>query len=183
MAWDARASNLRDLTTYSPVRMLFSGLYRTIFGVIWALPAYFFIAAGPVQSEPRAPGDMPQWWMFLLGFGFAVLTVWLVGGGIGRIVAAFRSDCYLRAGADGIAVRMPRQRWFGWFRIVEYALEWSEIKQIVHWTYRVNFIPLTTELHIYLNDGSKIEIARKYFSKSPKRLQEELLAIRTGVVR
>jgi hypothetical protein len=121
--------------------------------------------------------------MYLVGLvlcfvGFAIAT-----GGLGRVVSAFAKDCYFRAGADGLAIRLPVQGWFGRFRMTEYNFQWGEIKQLVHFTHSLNFIPISRELRVELEDGKTVVIKRHYFSASVKSLQQELLTIRASVGR
>jgi hypothetical protein len=115
----------------------------------------------------------------VLGFtGFVITT-----GGLGRLVSAFAPDCYFRAGADGLAIRLPVQGWFGRFRMTEYNFQWGEIKQLVHFTQRLNLIPISRELRIELEDGKTVVIKRHYFSASVKSIQQKLMTIRASVGR
>ena len=108
----------------------------------------------------------------------AVTALGFVTGGVGRIICAFFRDCYFRAGPGGIAIRIPKQGWFGRFRLIEHRYRWEEIEQLVHFTRSLNLIPVARELHIYLHGGKKVIIERFYFSASIKRLQGELQKMR-----
>jgi hypothetical protein len=177
---DARTSNLRDLARYAPVRVALTGLWRIVFGALLAIPAGALIYIGP-GGEPgatRAPGDMPVWWMFVVGLGFGVVALAFFTGGVGRIVSALMRDCYFRAGAEGLAVRMPLQGLFGRFRMVEYHYRWEEIEELKHFTRTLNVIPVARELHIRLYGGREVTIERFYFSATVKSLLEELIWIR-----
>jgi hypothetical protein len=156
-----------------------------IFGLIVAVPAGLLIWIGPngEAGATRAPGDMPAWWMFLIGLVLAFVAFCIVTGGVGRMVSAFAEDCYFRAGPDGLAIRLPVQGWFGRFKMTEYSFRWNEIKQLVHFTHRINFIPVSRELRIELLDGKTITIKRHYFSASVKNLQQQLLTIQASVGR
>jgi hypothetical protein len=182
--FDARQSNMQEVTTYAPVRIALLGILRAIFGLLVALMGVLAVwATASGDSAPRQPGDMPWWWMYLVGLvlcfvGFAIAT-----GGLGRVVSAFAKDCYFRAGADGLAIRLPVQGWFGRFRMTEYNFQWGEIKQLVHFTHSLNFIPISRELRVELEDGKTVVIKRHYFSASVKSLQQELLTIRASVGR
>jgi hypothetical protein len=170
---------MRDLTPYAPVRVALTGIWRIVFGLLLGVPAGAFIWIGP-NGEPgavRAPGDMPAWWMFLVGLALAVTALSFVTGGVGRVVSAFSRKCYLRAGPEGMEFRIPTPGWFGRFRLTERRFAWSEIKQLVHFTHEVNGIPVSTELRIHLQDGNMIQIERCYFSANTKTLQERLSAL------
>jgi hypothetical protein len=120
---------------------------------------------------------MPVWWMFVVGLGFGVIALAFMTGGVGRILSAFGHGCYFRAGAEGMAVRVPKQGLFGRFRIMEYHYKWDEIEQLTYFTRSLNLIPVARELHIRLYGGKEVVIERFYFAKSVKRIREELLAI------
>jgi hypothetical protein len=180
--FDARQSNMQDVTTYAPVRIALLGILRAIFGLLVALMGVVAVwATASGDSAPRQPGDMPSWWMFFIGLmlGFAAFCIF--SGGVGRVLSAFAKDCYFRAGPDGLAIRLPVQGWFGRFRLTEYNFQWGEIKQLVHFTHSVNLIPVSRELRIELVEGKTVTIQRHYFSASVKTLQQQLLTIRASV--
>ena len=181
--FDARQSSMQDLTTYSPIRVALTGIWRVIFGALLAVPAGLLIWIGPngEAGAPRAAGDMPAWWLFVVGLVMAVAAFCFVTGGVGRIISAFAEDCYFRAGPEGIAFRLPRQGWFGRFRLTEYAFRWNEIKQLLHFTHSVNLIPVSRELQVHLYEGKLIIVQRFYFKASAKRLQEQILTIAASV--
>ena len=183
--FDARQSNMQDVTTYAPVRIALVGILRVIFGLILAVPAWLLIWIGPngEAGAPRNPGDMPPWWLFVVGLVLGFVAFSIASGGVGRVVSAFARDCYFRAGPDGLAIRLPVQGWFGRFRLTEYNFQWSEIKQLVHFTHSINLIPVSRELRIELVEGKTVVIQRHYFSASVKNLQQQLLTIRASVGR
>ena len=182
--FDARQSNMQDVTTYAPVRIALLGILRAIFGLLVALMGVVAVwATASGDSAPRQPGDMPSWWLSLVGLVLGFVGLAIASGGLGRLVSAFAKDCYFRAGADGLAIRLPVQGWFGRFRLTEYNFQWGEIKQLVHFTQSLNFIPISRELRIELENGKRVVIQRHYFSASVKNLQEQLLTIRASVGR
>ncbi len=177
------ARGFRELTAYAPARVFLTGLWRIIFGLLLSVPGVLLVYIGPA-GEPGAPhkaGDMPPWWLFLVGWVLVFVACGLVAGGVGRIISAFSSKCYFRAGPDGIAIRIPKRGWFGRYRLTEYEFKWGEIKQLVHFTHRLNLIPVSTELRIQLQNGKTIAIERFYFSASIKSLQKQLLTIGASV--
>jgi len=177
---DARQSNLQDLTTYAPIRVALTGIWRILFGALVAIPGGLLIWIGPAgeAGAPHAPGDMPPWWMFLVGLALAFVALALITGGVGRIVSAFAGDCYFRAGTDGMAVQLPRQGWFGRFTLIEHQFKWGEIESLIHFTRSINLVPVARELHIRLYSGKEVTIERFYFSASVKQLRERLMEIR-----
>jgi hypothetical protein len=182
--FDARQSNMKDVTTYAPVRIALLGILRAIFGLLVALMGVVAVwATASGDSAPRQPGDMPSWWMSLVGLVLGIVGFAIASGGLGRLVSAFAKDCYFRTGPEGIAVRLPVQGWFGRFRLTEYNFQWGEIKQLVHFTHSINFIPISRELRIELVEGKTVAIQRHYFSASVKTLQQQLITIRASVGR
>jgi len=183
--FDARQSVMRDLTAYAPVRVALTGVWRVLFGLIWAVVAGVLIWIGPSgeAGAPRQPGDMPAWWMFMVGLGLAVVALAFITGGVGRMVSAFAAGCYLRAGEEGMAVRWPKMGWFGSFRMTELAFKWEEIEQIVYFTRSVNMIPVAREIHIRLFGGKEVTIERYYFKANAKRLATQLTALQAQAVR
>lgn len=172
------ATGMRSVTGYAPARIVLLGLVRTVFGLlILGMGALVFWATANGDMQPTRPGDMPHWWMFVVGAAFAFSGFALFSGGLGRMVSAFAPNCFFMAGPEGIAIRLPKQGWFGRFRIVEYRVRWSEIGQIVRFVHRVNLIPVASELRIYLASGTRIDIERHYFRLSVKAIQHELAAI------
>ena len=91
--FDARQSSMQDLTSYSPIRVALTGIWRMIFGALLAIPGIALIWIGP-NGEPgatRAPGDMPVWWMFVVG-----------------LVFAFAAFSFIPAGWGGSSALLPR---------------------------------------------------------------------------
>ncbi len=115
--------------------------------------------------------------MFAVGLALAFVAASFIAGGAGRIVSAFSQDCYFRAGPEGIAFRIPRQGWFGRFKLTEYAFRWNEIKQLMHFTHSINLIPVSRELQVHLFDGKPVIVPRYCFRASVKKVQGKLLAI------
>ena len=177
---DLDAMGMQHVTAYAPARIITLGLLRLIFGLLLGAAAFAVLYSTPdFLNAPRQPGDLPGWWMVVVGLVLAFVAFCIVSGGVGRIVSAFAGDCYFKAGPEGIAIRMPRQKWFGRFKLVEYRFKWDEIRQLVHFTNKINLIPISRELRIEPVTGKTISIARYYFSTSVKNIQRQLLAIQT----
>ena len=171
---------MRDLTAYAPIRVALTGIWRIVFGLLLAVPAGALIWIGPKgePGAPRAAGDLGPLWMYFVGLVLAVTALGFVTGGLGRIVCAFMKECYFQAGPGGIAIRIPKQGWFGRFKLIEYLFKWEEIEQLIYFTRSMNLIPVARELHIRLYGGKEITIERFYFKAPIKRLQGELQEIR-----
>ncbi|MGA2570279.1 MAG: hypothetical protein ABSF23_07135 [Terracidiphilus sp.] len=156
-----------------------------LLGLVWSIFGLMILGMGALavwatyggDMRPTKPGDMPEWWMYGVGAALAFGGFALISGGLGRMVSAFARECYFMAGPDGIAIRVPKQGWFGRFRVMEYRVRWNEISQIVRFVQRVNLIPVSSELQIHLETGNRIGIARHYFRDGVKAIQQKLAAI------
>ncbi len=169
------AAGMQIVTSYAPARIVLLAVVRTVFGLLIGLMGALAIwATWGGDMKPTKPGDMPVWWMYLVGAALAFTGFCFVSGGVGRTVSAFARNCFFKAGPGGIAIRMPKQGWFGRFRVVEYKFRWNEIRQIVRFVHRVNLIPLSRELRIELKSGARLAVARHYFSGSPQAIQLQL---------
>jgi hypothetical protein len=176
--------DLRDITTYCPARIFISGLWWLIFGGILTVTLYALIfALVRTAAAPSSAADPPRWLIYGVVLLFGLWAFSCLSGGVGRIISAFSKKCFFRAGRDGISVRLPVRGWFGRFRLAEYWIKWSEVKQVVHYTYRVNGIPMSTSLRIRLQDGTRLSVERMYFSANVRSLQEHLLAIQASLGR
>jgi hypothetical protein len=164
-----------DITQYSPIRIGLTAIWRLAFGAVLGSSAVVLIYTMLTEPSTQNSDDPPIWLMWggaaFIGFiGYAFLS-----SGVGRLISAFAKGCYFRAGADGIAIRMPKRKWFGRFKILTWRFRWSEVEKLVHFTYRTNGIPTGTQLRIMLNDGTRLTVERECFSMSVRSLQWSLL--------
>lgn len=177
--FDARLSDLRDLTAYAPVRVALVGIGRVIFGLVVCLLGLLMVMATKAgEFAPAKPGDLPAWWIGVVGAAFAFTGVALLTGGLGRVVSAFARGCYFRAGAEGVAIRVPVYGWFGRYKLTSYAFDWKEIEQVLYFVRRLNLISFAREVRIRLYGGKEVGIERFKFAKNAKKLVAELVALR-----
>jgi hypothetical protein len=175
---------MHDLTSYSPVRVFLAGFWRLLFGAVIGFAAgVLIVAVVQTAGEPRTEGDFPPWLGIAAGSLLGLGAVAVLSAGLGRMISAFARNCYFRAGREGIWVRLPRQRWFGRFRVIEYQFKWKEVDRVVHFTYKTNGIRTATELRIHLNDGTRLTVDRMYFSASVWSIQYQLVEIQRAVGR
>jgi hypothetical protein len=172
---------MTDVTAFSPARVFLSGLFRALFGAVIGLVAAVPVFIMVLESRgPHSATDTPIWLGVLVAALVGFASFCLLSSGIGRVISAFSRGCFLRAGSKGIRVRFPVQSWFGRFRLAEFELPWSEIAQVILFTYRISGIPSSTELRILLQDRKVLAIPRRYFSASPRKLQQTFLSIKAG---
>jgi len=171
---------MQDLTGYAPIRVALTGIWRIVFGLLLAsFPfALIYVLANTSGSLTSDAEGMQRWWVFVLAGAFTLVSLSFVLGGAGRIVSAFGGACYFRAGAEGIAIRLPEQGWFGRFRLIEHQFRWEEIEQLTSVTRSMNMIPVARELHIRLYGGKEVAIERFYFSAPIKQVLQKLQTIR-----
>lgn len=178
------ATGMETVARYSRGRVALLGLVRLVFGLLLGLMAGITLwATAGGDMTPTDPGDLPSWWMYVVGLGIALAAFCFITGGLGRLLSALAHDCYFRAGPEGIAIRVPRNGWCGRYRIVEYRFDWDEIKRMVNFTQRLNFIPVAKELRIERYTGNTIAIERHFFSPGVKAIQERLNSIQSAVGR
>jgi hypothetical protein len=181
---NAVSMDMHDLTAYSPVRVFLAGFWRLLFGAVIGFAAcVLIVVVAQTAGEPRTAEDFPPWLGIVAGSLLGLGAVAVLSAGLGRMISAFARNCYFRAGREGISVRLPRQRWFGRFRVVEYWFKWNEVDRVVHFTYKTNGIPTATELRIHLNNGTRLTVDRMYFSADVWSIQYQLVAIQKTVGR
>ncbi len=172
------ASGMQPVTVFAPVRTAILGMIRLIFGLLVGVAAVAVLWAVSVgEMKPTKPGDMPVWWMYLVGLALAFAAFSIATGGIGRMVSAFARSCCFLAGPAGLLIRVPKNGWFGRFRIIEHAIGWDEIEQIIYFVHRINLIPVSRELRLKLSGERMVVIERHFFSASVKELQGRLLSM------
>jgi hypothetical protein len=180
-ASNVEAPDMRDVTTYAPVRVFLSGFFWFLLGGVMAIVADACIfALMKTSAQQPSANDPPKWLIYMVVLLFVFLASLGLSSGLGRIISAFSRRCFFRAGRDGIAIRMPKRGWFGRFHLADYRLKWSEVERLVHFTYRTNGIPTATELRIYTRAGTMIRVERMYFSASAMGLQSHLLTIQAS---
>ena len=163
------------ITDNAPARIVTHGVVRLIYGLlIGGLGVLTIWATATGDMRHTKPGDMPDWWMVLVGAALAFAGFCFVSGAVGRIISAFARYCYISGGPGGMIFELPKQGWFGRFRVVHYYFAWREVKRLVHFTHRFIFIPVSTELRIELKNGKTISIPRYYFSMSSKEIYRQL---------
>lgn len=168
-----------ELTSYSPVRIFLSGVFRVLFSAPPFLVAGVFVAIllHPPKAAPTA-SDPPIWALGLIGLLFFVVGLSMLTGGIGRMISAFSRKCCFRTGPEGIVLRFPVRGWFGRYTVPEWKLRWDDVVQIYDFVYKINGIPTSSELRLRLRDGKTIKIPREYFAASPAVLAQHLPAMR-----
>jgi hypothetical protein len=181
---DTVTMEMHDLTEYAPVRVFLAGFWRLLFGLVIGFGACVLIVVlAQTAGEPRTEGDFPPWLGIVAGSLLGLGAAAVLSGGMGRMISAFAGNCYFRAGREGIWVRLPRQRWFGRFRVIEYLFKWKEVNRVVRFTYKTNGIRTATELRIHLNDGTRLTVDRMYFSADVWSIQFQLVEIQKAVGR
>ncbi len=178
--FDPRQSNLQPVTGYASARIFVVGLMRFLFGFL-ILTCGAVIVWVTIHGEMSAqkPGDMPGWWLLLVGLAFLLVGFAIASGGGGRMAAAFSSGCCFMAGPAGVFLRMPKLGWFGCYTVTEWSLTWEQIESLIHFTHRINLIPVSRELRIRIYGGQQITVPRYFFSASVKRNLARMEELRT----
>lgn len=175
------SAGMADITAYAPGRIALAAFGRMLAGaVVLGIAALFAVMTARMPELPKSAADPPPWLGAAIGAVFALVGTVIFTGGVGRLRCAFARDCHVRAGAAGIALRFPVLGWFGRYRLREARLAWTDIRDLVDFTYRINGIATAHELRIKTSRGETIRIPRYYFSDSAAVVQERLLAILRG---
>jgi hypothetical protein len=120
-----------------------------------------------IQNSVRAHGgSMEGAWAALIPFGFGYLVL---SSGSRRLHAACLRGCWLRAGPDGIAFRLPYggnwQTLFLTYRMCERTFGWSEVKRLNEVRYTVNGMPFGQALSLRTT-GERFYLGG-YFAETP----------------
>ncbi|HEV2487261.1 MAG TPA: hypothetical protein VGT08_17165 [Terracidiphilus sp.] len=101
---------MQDVTSYAPGGVALLGAVTAVFGLlVIGMGALAIWARAGGEMKPTQPGDMPQWWMYVVGAGLVFFGFTIADGGVGLSLSALAGGCYFKAGPEGIAIRMPKQ--------------------------------------------------------------------------
>jgi len=174
-------SDMVEVAHYAPVRVFLAGLGRLIFGGVFltvcvVLFYIYLTERGALPSDRSTEEMVPA--LPLVGAAFGLVALLILPGAIGRILSAFDRGYYIRGGISGVEICMPRRRWWGRYRRGTWRSRWEDIEKIVHYTSRINGIPSSQELRIYLVGGGRLRVERYVFAESVASIQRALLEIR-----
>src|SRR5579872_1110075 len=149
MAASDQATVLEDVVHYAPIRLVISGLFNLFFGSLFFGVAGIVVYAVWWSYQPHTQHIDPAPWPLV----FAAVIPFLLSlpglsAALKRLVGAFARGCYLRAGRQGIELRMPTERYAFRFRIERRFLAWPEIKDVQRHVFKINGIPTSSSLRL-----------------------------------
>ena len=114
---------MTDIAGYAPVRIALAGLGRVLIGAIpLAMAVLLAVVTSRMPAVPKSAADPPPWLFAAIGVFFLLVGLAIFSGGIARVGCAFARNCYLRADAQGMALRLPELGWLGRYRMRELSL-------------------------------------------------------------
>lgn len=167
MVNDGLNDGASDVTTFAPARVMSSAIPKLIPGLIFAAPLF--------ALSPSRLSHMTGESLAVVAL-CATISVLFIGRAISLIAASFVKGCYVRAGREGVAIRLPSYGMFGYNKIAEHHLAWQDIEKLTPYKMRVNGIATTEELRIQLRGGKRIAVPRRYFKATSVELQSKLIA-------
>ncbi len=83
--FDARQSNMQDMTTYAPIRVALAGIRRIVFGLLLGIIpfALIYVLANSSGSLTSDAEGMQRWWVFVLVGVFTLVSLSFVLEGWG----------------------------------------------------------------------------------------------------
>ena len=79
------ARGMRPVTSYARARILLLGMTEAVFGLmVLGMGALAIWATSAGEMRPTKPGDMPEWWMYLVGAALALGGLALSSQRIGK---------------------------------------------------------------------------------------------------
>lgn len=152
---------MKDVATYSRWKPALGAAPRLLFGVV-GLTAAFVL--GRFMGAPLYICLLPT----TIGFLF-------FSAGVRRLFAAFEKDCWLRAGPEGIAWRLPgraraKTLWCA-YDMDERSIGWKDVQGLQLVEHRINGIPTGTDLAIVATNGWRKRLDRAYFQESAAHIR------------
>lgn len=96
------ARGMQPVTSYAPARISLLGLTEAVFGlIVLGMGALAIWATSAGEMRPTKPGDMPEWWMYLVGAALALGGLALFTSGLGRMLSALARNCFSWADRRG----------------------------------------------------------------------------------
>jgi hypothetical protein len=157
---------MKDVATYSRWMFIFEAVARIPIGLLLLTVA--FVAVPRMIKQEVAEGH-GSWGALVLDIIPLVLGFLAFSSGARRIHAAVLRNCWFRAGAVGIAFRLPykaRPRTlFLTNKIVELTIPWEDVLRMYPLQYKINGIPFGQALMIETRQG-RFNFGG-YFKESP----------------
>jgi len=166
---------MRDVATYSRWKPALGAAPRLLFGLIAFTGAFVlgrFMILPDVQKYHEGYGA------FLLCLMPISIGILFFSMGMQRLLAAFERDCWLRAGPERIAWRLPgKARWktlWCLYDVDEDSISWKNIRELQLLQYRINGIAAGADLVIVATNGWRKRLDSAYFQEPAAHIREAI---------
>jgi hypothetical protein len=157
---------MKDVATYSRWMFLFEAVVRIPLGLLLLLVAFVSV---PLMIKQEVAEGHGSWGALTLDIIPLVLGYLAFSSGVRRVHAALLKNCWFKAGAEGIAFRLPykgrRKTLFFTNKIVERTIPWEDVLRMYPLQYRINGIPFGQALMVETRQG-RFNFGG-YFKESP----------------
>jgi hypothetical protein len=157
---------MKDVATYCRWKFLLEVVVRIPVGLLLLFVAFYAV---PHMIADEVAEGHGSWGALAFGIFPFLLGYLIFSSGVRRVHAAVLSNCWFRAGLEGIAFRLPYkarpQTLFLTHKIAEVALPWKDVRKIYPLQYKVNGIPFGQSLVVDTQEG-RFNFGG-YFKESP----------------
>ena len=157
---------MKDVATYSRWMFLFEAVVRIPLGLLLLLVAFVSV---PLMIKQEVAEGHGSWGALVLDIIPLVLGFLAFSSGVRRVHAALLKNCWFKAGAEGIAFRLPYKgrpkTLFFTNKIVERTIPWEDVLRMYPLQYRINGIPFGQALMVETRQG-RFNFGG-YFKESP----------------
>jgi hypothetical protein len=157
---------MKDVATYSRWMFLFEAVVRIPIGLLLLLVAFVSV---PLMIKQEVAEGHGSWGALVLDIIPLVLGFLAFSSGVRRVHAALLKNCWFKAGAEGIAFRLPYKArpktLFFTNKIVELTIPWEDVLRMYPLQYRINGIPFGQALMVETRQG-RFNFGG-YFKESP----------------
>jgi hypothetical protein len=170
---------MKDVAAYCRWRFILEAILRIPVGLLLIVVAFVAVPAMVRDEVAKGHGSWGE-----LGFGLIPLLIGylIFSSGTRRLHAAVLTNCWFKAGPDGLAFRVPYnarpQTLFLTHKIAERTVPWPDVLKVYPLQYRVNGIPFGRSLVLQTRQG-RYNFGG-YFKEPPEAIIAFMQAARTG---
>ncbi len=175
----ARANRMKDVATYCRWKFVLEAILRIPVGLLLIVVAFVAVPAMVKDEVAQGHGNWGE-----LGFGLIPFLIgyFIFSSGVRRLHAAVLTNCWFKAGPDGIAFRLPYRAnprtLFLTHKITEHIVPWSDVLKLYPLQYRVNGIPFGQALVLQTRQA-RYNFGG-YFKESPEAIIAFMQVARAG---
>jgi hypothetical protein len=166
---------MKDVATYCRWKLALNAVPQLLFGLIGLGAGLILIPHIILEEVRRLHSSYGPLVVCLIPTAVGVM---FFSGGVRRLREAFEDDCWLRAGPEGIAWRLPG--WPRWktlwcaYDMNERRVAWKDVAQLqLHETRLNGVIPFGTDL-VVVTGGRGLKLESVYFRESAAHIREAI---------